>query len=263
MMEERDLIESGLIESYVLGFTTKAESTCVEEMAKESEKVSKILSQNQTAIEKYAYAYQILPTTLIKEKIFNQINMDKETKEIEFKPVSPFKTWWVAASLVITTASLLGNVYYGTQNENLKSHLSQVTKSNNRLTYENLINKSNYRSASEQLSLLHKHGNKTTHLEGLEISKESSAMIYWNSETKDLYISIDNLPKEPAGKQFQLWAIVNGNAVDAGIITINAPNNSIMKMKAVENAQAFAISLEKIGGSSSPTKDAIYAMGTI
>lgn len=262
-MEPQTFIESGIVENYVLGIANVEEMALVEEMCKKSPEVFKFLEQNQTAIGNYAYAYEIQSPLATKNKIFNHINMDKETQEIEFKPVSPIKTWWVAASLVISAASLLGNVYYGTQTEKLKSQLAQINKTNNRLTYENLINKANYRSAAEQLSLLHKHGNKTTHLEGTKVSLESSAVIYWNSETKDLYISLDYLPKEPEGKQYQLWAVVKGKPVSAGLIDIGIQSNYLLKMKDVQEADAFAISLEKAGGAISPDANAIYLTGSI
>ncbi|MFN0048585.1 MAG: anti-sigma factor domain-containing protein [Cytophagales bacterium] len=262
-MDTSTLIASGIIENYTLGLATDDEMQLVEQSANASEEVFKILAQNQIALEKYAYAYEIQTPTTLKNKIFNQINMDNQTKEIELKPVSPIKTWWVAASLIISASSLLGNVYLGSQTETLKTQLSQITKTNNRLTYENLINRANYRSASEQLSLLHKHGNKTTHLEGLDLAKEASAMIYWNSESKDLFVSIDNLPKLPAGKQYQLWAMADGKPVNAGLLALEFQNNSLIKMNDVANAQAFAISLEKIGGSATPDMKAIYVLGTI
>jgi len=257
------LVESGSIESYVLGLATEQEAIEIELLAKENTEIYALLVENRKVLEQYALAFEISAPESVRVNIFNAINMEKETKEIEFKPSTPIKTWWVAASLLISVASLLGNVYYGTQAEQLKSQLSQINKTNNKLTYENLINRANYRNAAEQLSLLHKHGSKTTHLEGLAIAKESSAMIYWNSETKDLYLSIDNLPKTPEGKQYQLWALADGKPVDAGVVDINAEKNSLVKMKLVQNAKAFAISLENVGGAVSPNMNAIFAMGNI
>ncbi len=262
-MEPTSIIESGILERYVLGVATENEKKEVELWANKSPQIANLLMENRKALEKYALAFELPSLASVRDKIFNQINMEKQTKEIQLTPNSQIKTWWVAASLLISTASLLANVYYGTQTEKLKGQLSQISKTNNRLTYENLINKANYRSAAEQLSLLHKHGSKTTHLEGLEIAKESSAMIYWNSETKNLYLSIDNLPKAPSGKQYQLWALADGIPVDAGVIEPNAQQNSLIKMKLIDKAQAFAISLENTGGATSPTKNAIFAMGNI
>jgi hypothetical protein len=61
-----------------------------------------------------------------------------------------------------------------------------------------------------------------------------------------VYLSSVKLPVAPEGKQYQLWAIVDGKPVDAGLL--DNPE-TFEKMKSLGNAQAFAISLEAKGGS--------------
>lgn len=262
-MNTKDIIDSHLIECYVLGAAEPKEAQLVEKYIKENKEVREVVLGFQKALENYSATYTVNAPNSAKDKIFDKISMDKETEIIDFKPASPVRTWWVAASLIIVSISILANVFLGMQAQKFKNELAQTKLNNQKLTFENLINKANYRSASEQLALIHKHGNKTTHLEGLTIAKEASAMIYWNSETKELYINIDHLPDAPQGKQYQLWALKAGKPVDAGVIDIHAADNTMYKMKNIDEAEAFAISLEKLGGVESPTMDAIYAMGSI
>jgi hypothetical protein len=49
------------------------------------------------------------------------------------------------------------------------------------------------------------------------------------------------LPAPALGKQYQLWAIVDGKPVDAGIISLQKEIYKIQKMKSFGSAQAFAI----------------------
>ncbi len=88
-------------------------------------------------------------------------------------------------------------------------------------------------------------------------------MVYWNKASKEVFIEIKNLPVPEAGKQYQLWAIVNGKPVDAGMITLTQGDSSLHKMKNFDAVQAFAITLEKEGGSPSPTLTEMYVMGAI
>jgi len=67
------------------------------------------------------------------------------------------------------------------------------------------------------------------------------------------------LPQPAAGKQYQLWAIVDGVPVDAGLLETNAPV-AFVKMKNIPKAQAFAITLENTGGNKTPTMP-IYVVG--
>jgi anti-sigma-K factor RskA len=90
----------------------------------------------------------------------------------------------------------------------------------------------------------------------------SMATVYWNSESKDVYLLINELPKPATGKQYQLWAIVDGKPVDAGIFDTDN-GMSFVKLKTIPKAEAFAITLEKKGGSKTPTMDSMYVMGRV
>jgi anti-sigma-K factor RskA len=61
--------------------------------------------------------------------------------------------------------------------------------------------------------------------------------------------------------QYQLWAIADGKPVDAGMYT--EEKDSKIALANITNAQAFAITLEKKGGSPVPTMENMYVMGEI
>jgi anti-sigma-K factor RskA len=90
-----------------------------------------------------------------------------------------------------------------------------------------------------------------------------AATFYWDKAKSEAYVSIQKLPPAPAGMQYQLWAIADGKPVDIGMLDndIVAKGGMQKVTKAVVSGQAFAISLEKAGGSPSPTPDKIYVMG--
>ena len=88
------------------------------------------------------------------------------------------------------------------------------------------------------------------------------ATVYWNTESKDVYLLVNKLPKPVPDKQYQLWAIVDGKPVDAGIFDMRE-GISFVKLKTIPKAEAFAITLEKKGGSATPTMDAMYVMGKV
>ncbi|SKD05849.1 Anti-sigma-K factor rskA [Chitinophaga ginsengisegetis] len=80
----------------------------------------------------------------------------------------------------------------------------------------------------------------------------------WNAKTQAVYLQAQLMPVPPAGKQFQLWAIVNKKLVDAGIFLTGADASQLLQqMKAVAVAQGFAITLEKKGGSPDPSMDQV------
>ena len=68
------------------------------------------------------------------------------------------------------------------------------------------------------------------------------------------------MPVATTGKQYQLWALVDGAPVDAGVFEIDA-GTPMIKMKNIPRAQAFAVTLEPSGGSLKPTMDQMYVLG--
>ncbi|HPZ88874.1 MAG TPA: anti-sigma factor, partial [Flavihumibacter sp.] len=62
------------------------------------------------------------------------------------------------------------------------------------------------------------------------------------------------------GKQYQLWAIVNGKPQNAGLLQ-NC--NEFCYLSTNSNAQAFAITLEKTGGSEEPTLTEMLVLGQV
>lgn len=74
------------------------------------------------------------------------------------------------------------------------------------------------------------------------------------------YINSSLLPQAAADKQYQLWAIVDGKPVDLGVIN---KDSTFSTMKQVQNAQAFAITLEPLGGRPAPTMDKMYVLGNV
>ena len=81
--------------------------------------------------------------------------------------------------------------------------------------------------------------------------------------TGEVYVDPTNMPTAPAGKQYQLWAFVDGKPVDAGMITSkDGKKYKIQKMKTFGKAQAFAITLETEGGNPQP-KGSVYVLGKI
>lgn len=80
----------------------------------------------------------------------------------------------------------------------------------------------------------------------------------WNAKTQAVYLQAQLMPVPPAGKQFQLWVIVNKKLVDAGVFLTGADASQLLQqMKAVAVAQGFAITLEKKGGSQDPSMDQV------
>ncbi|MCF0056909.1 anti-sigma factor domain-containing protein [Dyadobacter sp. CY356] len=104
---------------------------------------------------------------------------------------------------------------------------------------------------------------KVVKMAGLPKSPESSVSAIWDTKTNEVLLDVQNLPSAPQGKQYQLWTIVDGKPVDMGVLDQEFSKKLLKMKQANPSAVAFAITLEKTGGSPSPTMEDMFVMGKV
>jgi anti-sigma-K factor RskA len=267
-------IQSGIIESYVLGVASADEVAEVEKLRAEHPEVDKAIADFSDALEKQAFENAIVPPVDLKSKIMSAIGQDEETAVIPpalplkdsdtnvSAPVRSLRTWRfaAAASIILLVASTAFNIYlynrFSKQNDAYQALLIERSS----LQANNQIYQTRLRESQSALAMMSDPTMKMVKMPGTK-DKENLAMLFWDTKNKDVYVMPQKLPKPGDGKQYQLWALVDGKPVDAGVL--NPACETVCKMKTIPVAQAFAISLEKEGGSPTPTMEAICVMGKV
>ena len=262
-MEEQHIISSGILELYATGLASADEIQQVEKLLQKNLEIAAELNAIQIGLEAYANMNAVTPANGIKEKIFSKINAESAVSDNNptgfTSRVIPFTNYWkiaAAAAIALLIGSAVLNVnYYNKYNtattELLQSQqqIAQVQQQRNEI--------------KNDLDIVHNRYSVPVALAGQPSSPDATAKIFWLKNTGDVMIDASNLPDAPAGKQYQFWAIVDGVAVDGGLIITNDKGKKVrmQKMKSFGKAQAFAISLEKEGGNPTPT--AVVSMGKI
>ena len=302
-MNTKDYIASGIIESYVLGVTTVGESAEVERLALEYPEIQAEIESVSNTFENYALQFEKEPPAFLKDKIkaklfsepisadrfqaavhggqstvaneqlagdSNQLSVNSDqlsgNGDVEREIVSlsgasaPQRSIFsMAASWVLLALSIGGNVWFFSNWKNSEEKLVALETQNQVLAQEGKAFKANYQ---EEISILQNPDFKVITLAGQPKFPTAKALIYFDKNKKEVYLSANKLPKAPAGKQYQLWAFVNGKPVDAGLID---ENGNVLKMKSFDKVEAFAISLEESGGSTTEAgpKGAVYVVGAV
>lgn len=283
-MNIQEYIESGILESYLLGATTVGESIEVERLAAEYPAIQVELMALQGTLENYALQYEQEPPAALKGRIMEALAQEKNNHTAQFsdlkaliEPVQPYiendnirpintlqtpqfaMNWRVAASWVLLALSIAGNVWFFNNWKQSEEKVLALETQNQVLAQEGQMLKASYQ---EEVALLQNPNTRVIKLMGQPVNPTATAMIYFNQSSKEVYLSALNLPVAPAGKQYQLWAIIDNKPVDAGLIE---GNSSFAKMKSLGNVQTFAISLEKTGGSTTQAgpKGDIYVAGNV
>jgi anti-sigma-K factor RskA len=242
------------VESYILGLASPEERSEFEAMCRKHPEVLQARLNFELILEKQALENAIEPPSSVKEKLLEEINsIDK----IMNRPVAPVRriNWLkyaAAASIILLAGSLYWAVSLKKENERIKADLNG-TRNELALVKEDIK------------VLTGNPGIKMASMKGMEAAPRSFATVYWDTTSHDVYLLINNLPKPPSGKQYQLWALLDGKPLNIGMIDNEyfvKQDRLLVKAKNVQNAQGFAITLEKKGGSPSP-EGTMYVLGNL
>jgi hypothetical protein len=166
-----------------------------------------------------------------------------------------------AAAIILLLGSAALNVYLYKNLTSSNDKYLTLLNEKNQLTADNNDIRAKYSDLSSNIGLLSSPQMIKISMAGVKGKENNLATVYWNSVTKDVYLIANKLPEVPSDKQYQLWAIVDGKPVDAGLLSKDC--NGVCKLKNIPSAQAFAITLEKAGGVASPTLSEMYVLGKV
>lgn len=272
-MNIQEYIASGVLESYVLGNTTADETAEVERLAQAYPIIQLEIDTIRDSIEEYALKFAKTPPPELKSRVMNALleleeaekaniqAVAPETKVVNFTPESKGASFSFkyAASWVLLALSIAANWFLYSNWQKSEDKVVALESQTQILASSERALKASYQ---ENINTLLNPETKRVQLGGQKPAPDAQAIVYWNSATQEVYLSSVKLPVAPEGKQYQLWAIVDGKPVDAGLL--DNPE-TFEKMKSLGNAQAFAISLEAKGGSTTETgpKGEIFVLGNV
>ena len=265
-------IESGILEAYALGALSKEEATQVEADIL----IYPELKEELIAIEN---AMQAFTSSLTKElpagmdnKIWGALQYSSPNagnglgtpKVIPFAPEyrKPMR-WQYAAVWIGLIGSMLLNVFLWMQGQNRRSDMATLNAKVFILEHDQKDLADLVTEYQKNKLMMADTGMQTIVMHTMQPGHPMAATVYWSKNNGVAYVSVDGLPAAPKGMQYQLWVMQDGKPVDMGVISNNMPNTpGVEKMiKSATSGQAFAISLEKEGGSQTPTMQHIYVMG--
>ncbi|WP_136466339.1 anti-sigma factor [Flagellimonas onchidii] len=240
-------LDSDILEKYLLGDTTKEETLKAERYITMYPEVKKTYDQLQDNLEAFAKMYARKTPDGLKEIILHSAKKEKAVK-------NRFYRYAVAASVAIMVFA--GSSYFlWNQNKNLQQENTLVT---NQIKYlqENMQNQ--LEDMRNQFIVLNNPSTKKYALNGKREGKALKAVAYINPVKKLSYINVRNVPNLPEDKCFQMWAEVNGELVNLGVIKQFDDKDKLLALPYAENAIGY-ITVEPQGGNTSPTVKNIVA----
>ena len=278
-------IESGVLELYVLGDLSPEEALQVEEMASQYPEVRDEIAAIEQAMEQYAMQNAVEPSADVETRLFEKLGLSEVEENVNVQPepiyteepriirldgsdakVRTLRYALVAciALLVISTAAL-----FITYNKLNAAHDQIASLNLDKQKFAGVVSKLEFENQGldNMAAMADSKEWATIRMAGQAFSPNSKMKVYWNKKDKSVlinYVAMD-LPKTDAAHQYQLWALVNGKPVSLGVFgkTDSTNNEALVKMQAIQEAQAFAVTIEPMGGSVNPTMEKLTVMGGV
>lgn len=278
------IISSGDLELYILGMLPEEEANKIAQLAILFPEIQAELDRITESLQELGSVTAAVPSASVKDSLMGKLSALKqeEQKVIPFgttitklandenlraepfvvaKLKKTYPPWLLAASVIGLILSLSVMVYFVSQNKQSQSALASLRQETDTLRNNITTQQKQILAYSQTMQMMHDDDYKKINLTSVPGKPQAMAQVFWNTKTHDVYIADVSLPQTPSDKQYQLWAIVDGKPVDAGMLS--DAKNLAQKMKMFEKAEAFAITLEKKGGNPAPTMEEMYVMGKV
>lgn len=249
-------IEPALLEQYVLGITTEEESRAIEVYLAQNPAIAKEIRNSQSALEDFAVEY-VKPPRKLKGKGLRSIQSTAQAAAT----VSPkINTSWLTgiAAIFALGFGLMTFLLYQ-QQSNLVNQISALENKINQLENNNTRLVSQKEQINQQFAVLKDINTSHVHLKGSSLSPKALIVVYWNEIDKNAYLNVVDLPEIPADKSLQLWADVEGEMINMGVLETG--KEELLKVPYIPNAESLNITLEPKGGSETPNVAQLYANG--
>ncbi len=283
-MNIENYISSGIIESYVLDQLSEQERNDVQKLATQHPEIRQAIDEIEETFFALGEKGSVPPPSSVKNKLFKDLGIEKEVSNAplkseadmsqkadspDFKASEPkgksfiMYPFFSAAASIIAVLGIVLSLYYRGQWLSTQDRLSEMITQNETLAQQYNIVKNQSDQYAFNINILRQPGIENVAMEGLEIAPTAQATIHWNKNTNEVFLNAKKMPSNDQNLQYQLWAIVDGAPVDMGVFDVGGDMTSLLKMKNIEKASAFAVTLEPRGGSENPTMDKMFVIGQI
>ncbi len=249
-MDKERFLTSGLIEQYVLGLTTPEETQEVERYARTFPEIQQEINALRHAMERYAAQYAVPPPPHLKEKVLAEI------QQTALKSTKIGKRQWFSLAAIAVLLGLASWQYW-----QQRKGWQQLNREFDAYRAQCEQQQQSQQEALQVVAFIKDNHTKVVHLTGTTLLPEAHVIVYWNEATQQAYLNTVHLPPPPPGKQYQIWADVEGEMIPSGLLN-NSPNES-QRIQVVQHAESLNITIEPAGGSAHPTVELLVVNGKI
>lgn len=243
-MDKKEVIESGILLDYLLGDLTDDVQKELEDFLSTNDELRSYYKELELKFESIAMQNKVQPPADVKRKLLRSIS--KNTAKNSTAKISYVAK--IAASIAILLAVGTGFLFY--ELNGLKQTIVELTDQNNELNSKVIELNSTVAATQKWYDAINSPEVQKYIMKGNALSPNSTVISYINRSDQTVILNTSFLEKIDDEHDYQLWADVNGEMVDMGIIDVTKP---MLAMNYITDSTSLNITIEPKGGSKHPT----------
>ncbi|MDP5081388.1 MAG: anti-sigma factor [Winogradskyella sp.] len=250
-MDKKSLIEDGLLEQYLLGELNTTQCEQIEALLASDAELKAHFEALEFSFENLGLENAIIPPTVIKSQLLAELRSksNSEPKVLTLNKKSNTK-FYLGIAASIAALFMIGSFWMYSQLNSVKQKLQTVETNNIELnTTIETLNTELEQTNSFYTGIVSPDTEQYI-LKGNDLAPDAKVISYVNHKSKSIVINTELLPELDADHDYQMWADVEGEMIDMGVIS---KNKKLIAMAYIDHAESLNITIEPAGGNEHPT----------
>lgn len=273
----KEYIASGILESVALGLASEQEQQEVRCLAKIYPELQEEFLLVQRKVETFFLEHAESPDSDSKSGIMAAIRSTKQIPKEELEVSKPearvvsmaqrqSNPWKMVAAASIVLLLGLGALLFVNRSEMNDLNGKMVAMEQNKTKNEQMMDALTIEQVHlrEVQEVLADEATHTVMMSGTAMEPTAKVKIMWSKNMQKAVMHAEKIAPPPVNMQYQLWAIVEGKPISVGVFTYDEVEQMTEPFDVgMSNISTFAITLEKMGGSPTPTLDKMVVAGNV
>ena len=250
-MTKQEIIESGVLEQFVLGELSADEIARVEQWLQTYPELKAEISEIESSLEFYAQAQAIEAPDHVRSKVMNQLSSSSTRRttvdrmERRTKNFLRWMTFWLIAGIITALFFLLRmNNQIEELQERIQTVIDSCADDQNRLNSRLLV-----------LEEITAPDSRKVNLTPTEKYPETVLYLFTNNNRQKNFIQATSMPTLASDESFQLWSLKGTDPPTPMDVFEDVDPNTVLEVGHIANTDAYAITVENRGGAQVPNLD--------
>ena len=267
MMDKEAIMDSGLIERYVLGEVEDHERLAVEQLLATDEEVKAYMEEVENGLRQVAMDNAIAPPEAIKERMMMQVSdpvfMAMNEHEAKKEASSEHRishngrsNWPLAIAASLALLFLASSIWLYSQWQTSETNAARLADNLSLLENRMAGTEQTLNELAELNDLMQLPRTQKVVLTGNQLSPDLSAVAFIDHLDKEVFLNTSKLPALSSSETYQVWADVEGVMINMGVVSTS---EQMLKLDYIDHAESMNVTIEPAGGSKHPTVERLVA----